>query len=134
MQAWARKKKEWEETLKIEDQMRDLQRKFQHDQLELQLAQIGNQVEQAKRQKEINDAMVKTQQTWSDMMGEINNMSTYTAAFNALQAARYLLEAADNTSTAPIDGLRTIFNTIERLAARPDVLKLLNDIFKEIAD
>jgi hypothetical protein len=131
-QSWARKKKEWEEQSKIEDQMRALSRKFQADQMDLQMASIGLQVEQAKKQKEINDAMAKTQKVWGDMMGEISNMSNYTQAFNALQAARYLMQAADNTNIAPVNGLKDIFNTIERLAARPDVLRLLNDIFAEI--
>jgi hypothetical protein len=127
----ARKKKEWEEQNKLEDEIRTLSRKFQYDQLQLQKEAAGIQAAAAKAQKDINDAIAKSQPTVEEWTGELENFVKYgDPAQRILQAMSVMLKTAGGVDPAKANAVRDMLVKLSGIS--PQNMRLLIALLEKV--
>jgi hypothetical protein len=116
--AYNRRLKEYEENKKLEDELRELQRKHQYDQLQLQKESAAVQAGAAATQKAINDAMIEGQKHWEEITGRFQQMNNYSNTFRILVALEDMTKTADSVSTYKIQKIIDLIKAIGTTDAR----------------
>ena len=116
VEAYNRRLKEYEEEKKLSEELRELQRKFQYDQLQLQKEAAGAQAAAAAAQYEINKAIAEGQKNWEELTGTVEQMNNYNMAFRLANATNEMFKTMDNVSTYRIDKLIALIREIQKAA------------------
>jgi hypothetical protein len=111
--AFNRRMKEYEEEKKLQDELKDLQRKYQYDQIQLQKEAAGAQAAAAAAQKEINDAIAEGQKNWNEkVIGPWQEMNKYDNAFRLATATTEMMKMMNTLNTTRIDKLIQLIREI----------------------
>jgi hypothetical protein len=110
--AYNRRMKEYQEETKLQDELKDLQRKYQYDQIQLQKEAAGAQAAAAAAQKQYNDAMIEANKNWDTLTGTVSQMFKYDNAFRIANATSEMMKMIDSVNTTRIDKLIQLIREI----------------------
>jgi hypothetical protein len=108
----ARKMKEYEEQKKVQDEMQQLQRKYQFDQLQLQKEAAGASAAAAAKQREYADALLSASQNSENFVGSIQQLNNYDRAFAFTQAFQQMAQTLQDTNTTKVDDIIRLIREI----------------------
>lgn len=111
-EAFERRVREYEEEKTLQDQMRELSREYQYQQLQLQREAAALQASAAQAQREYADALLKANQTMSDIKGEMEMMNSYSNAYRLAVAIREMTGSLNNLSPTKVDKIIQLVNKL----------------------
>ena len=111
----SRRVKEYEEQKKWEDELQELTRKYQYEQLQLQKASAGAAAEAAKQQREYNELMVTGSQNFGKIAGAVSELEKYDTAFRVINALGQFASELVNVKYDVAWQLTKVMETISKL-------------------
>ncbi len=96
--------------------MTDLQRKFQSDQLNLQIQSAGIAAAAAASQRDYEIALTNSNNKQKDYVGEVAKLNSYDNAWRVANALTSLAAQVDATDPSKIYALNSLINTIANLS------------------
>jgi hypothetical protein len=115
----SRKKKEFEENKKVQDEVIQLQRKYQYDQLQLQKESAGVSAWAAAKQVEYNDALIKGAQNSKAAVDPFIEMSKYDKVFSNLTLLQQMMKGIDGINPNKI---ASIISMLQQLSGAPALI------------
>ena len=127
----SRKLKEYEEQKKWEDELQELTRKYQYEQLQLQKASAAAAAEAAEEQRQYNDMMAQGSEAFGRIAGAVSELEKYDTAFRVINALGQFASELVNVKFDVASQLTEVMKTIaaldsQKLQALQDVLEDLN--------
>jgi hypothetical protein len=113
VETYSRHLKEYEAETKLQDELKELQRKYQYDQIQLQKEAAGAQASAAAAQKLINDAITTgSENAQKNIFGPFAEMNKYDNAFRITQASTEMFRMMNNVDATKIDKLMSLIRAI----------------------
>lgn len=113
---FSRKQAEFQQNFALETKMTDLQRKFQSDQLNLQIQSAGIAAAAAASQRDYEIALTNSNNKQKDYVGEVAKLNSYDNAWRVANALTSLAAQVDATDPSKIYALNSLINTIANLS------------------
>jgi hypothetical protein len=113
---FSRKVTEFQQNFALETKITELQRKFQSDQLNLQIQSAGIAAAAAASQRDYEIALTNSNNKQKDYVGEVAKLNSYDNAWRVATALTSLAAQVDATDPSKVYALNSLINTIANLS------------------